>query len=44
MAFEVALPKASTELLNLYLQTYRPRIKAIAADWIVAYRRYLGEP
>jgi integrase len=31
---EVALPKASTELLNLFLQTYRPRISSLPSPWL----------
>ena len=34
MPVEVALPKASTELLNLYLQIYRPRISSVPSPWL----------
>jgi integrase len=34
VAFEVALPKGSAELLNLYLQSYRPRISSVSSPWL----------
>ena len=34
MQFEVALPKACADLLNLYLQTYRPRISSVPSPWL----------
>lgn len=34
MPVEFALPKASAEFLNLYLQTYRPRISAVPSPWL----------